>query len=283
MIEFPLSQVELRDFVVSALGEDLGLEGDITSSAVIAEDKIFTVAMRAREDLIVSGLPLAVAFFQALSSDITIELLCEDGAQISAGEIMMRVQGPAQAILSAERPALNILQHLSGIATLTKRYVDKIKQCQAKLLDTRKTIPGYRKLAKYATSCGGAHNHRMGLYDAILIKDNHIAAAGSIRKAVHAAKSAGHDAIEVECDTFEQMEEALECGATRILLDNMPPDLLRRAVEHVNGAIPLEASGGVTLDTIQEIAETGVDFISVGAALTLSAPAVDIGLDFEDQ
>lgn len=283
MIKFPLSQVELRDFVVSALGEDLATAGDITSKAVIAPDTIFSAVMRAREDMTVSGLPLAVAFFQALSADIKIELMCEDAMQISAGDTLMRVEGPAQAVLSAERPALNILQHLSGIATLTKRYVDKIDHCHAKLLDTRKTLPGYRKLAKYATSCGGAHNHRMGLYDAILIKDNHIAAAGGIKHAVEATKSAGHDAIEVECDTLEQMEEALQSGATRILLDNMPPEMLRQAVEQVNGTVPLEASGGVTLDSIQAIAETGVDFISVGAALTLSAPAVDIGLDFEDQ
>lgn len=283
MIEFPLSQTELRDFIVQTLGEDLGAKGDITSQAVIAETEQMTALMRARQDMIVSGLPLAIGFFQALSADIQIELFCEDGEQLTAGSVLMRITGPARAVLSAERPALNILQHLSGIATLTKDYVDKISHCRAKLLDTRKTIPGYRKLAKYATSCGGAHNHRMGLYDAILIKDNHIAAAGGITEAIKAAQMADHQDIEVECDTLEQMREALQSGATRILLDNMPTEMLKTAVEEVEQAVPLEASGGVTLDSIKTIGETGVDFISVGAALTLSAPAVDIGLDFEGQ
>ncbi|MGD8326107.1 MAG: carboxylating nicotinate-nucleotide diphosphorylase [Sphingomonadales bacterium] len=280
---FPLSQAELRDYVVSALGEDLGKEGDITSAAVINEDVVFNAVICARESMVICGLPLAVAFFQALSNDIQITLYASDGDTAEAGDNLMRVEGPARAILSAERPALNALQHLSGIATTSKFYVERLSGTKARLLDTRKTIPGYRKLAKYATSCGGADNHRIGLYDAILIKDNHIAVAGGIAEAIKAAKAAGHQKIEVECDTLDQLDEALANGATRVLLDNMTLENMRTAVERVNGRISLEASGNVTLETIRDIAETGVDFISVGTALTLSARAVDIGLDYVNQ
>lgn len=283
MMAFPLSQVELRDYVVSALGEDLGKEGDITSAAVIGADVVFNAVICAREPMVVCGLPLAVAFFQTLSNEIKITLHASDGDVVNAGDNLMRVEGPARAILSAERPALNALQHLSGIATTTKSYVERLNNTKARLLDTRKTIPGYRKLAKYATSCGGADNHRMGLYDAILIKDNHIAVAGGIAEAIKAAEASGHQEIEVECDTLDQLDEALNHGATRVLLDNMTLEDMRTAVTRVNGRIPLEASGNVTLATIGDIAETGVDFISVGTALTLSARAVDIGLDYVNQ
>lgn len=279
-VDFPLSRAELRDFIERALGEDLGAAGDITSLAVIPQDKVFKADMRAREAMVLCGLPLAVAFFHALDPDLKINLFRADGDACTAGDVVLSVEGNARAILSAERPALNAVQHLSGIATSTKRYVDIIAGSDTKLLDTRKTIPGWRKLAKYATSCGGADNHRMGLYDAILIKDNHIAVAGSINAAIAAAQAAGHKAIEVECDTLDQAREALAAGATRLLLDNMSLDDLRAAVALTQGRVPLEASGGVTLETIKAIAETGVDYISVGTALTLSAPAVDVGLDY---
>lgn len=189
------------------------------------------------------------------------------------------IEGKARALLSAERTALNIVQHLSGIATLTRRYVDKLDGTNARLLDTRKTIPGLRKLGKYATAMGGAKNHRMGLFDAVMIKDNHIAVAGSVQVAIAGAKGAGRNDIQVECDTLEQVREAVDAGANSLLLDNMPPSMLREALKIVDGRVPCEASGGVNLDTIRAIAETGVDYISVGR-LTQSAAAVDIGLDF---
>ncbi|MFZ5609913.1 MAG: carboxylating nicotinate-nucleotide diphosphorylase [Pseudomonadota bacterium] len=278
---FPLSRVELNAWLEAALGEDLADKGDITTAAVMPQGARCQAAVVAREALVAAGLPLAAAVFRRLDSKLEIDLLVADGDVLNAGAVLMRVQGNAHAILMGERAALNALQHLSGIATRTHAYVRAIAGTSATLLDTRKTIPGWRKLAKYACRCGGADNHRMGLYDAVLIKDNHVAACGGITPAVAAAKAAGHAAIEVECDTLIEVDEALAAGASRILLDNMALDDMRAAVRLVAGRVPLEASGGVSLETIRAIAETGVNFISVGSALTLSAPAIDIGLDVE--
>lgn len=235
--------------------------------------------MAAREPMVIAGLPAALAVFKALDPNCRVDAHQKDCAQIGAGEIIAIIDGLARALLSAERTALNILQHLSGIASLTHSYVDEIAGTGAVLLDTRKTIPGLRHLQKYATAAGGGQNHRMGLFDGVLIKDNHIAVAGGVTAAIKAAQVAGLSDIQVECDTLDQMRDALAAGAKRLLLDNMGPDLLREAVSLADGRATLEASGGVTLDTIRAIAETGVDFISVGR-LTQSAPAIDIGLDY---
>lgn len=278
MTEFRLEGFDLDRFVASTLAEDLGEGGDVTSTAVIPADARFAAVMDSRDAITVAGLPIAEAFFRALDPDVTIERLVEDGARVSAGSDLMRLTGNARALLTAERSALNTVQHLSGVATLTRSYVDKIAGTGATLLDTRKTIPGLRVLEKYATRMGGASNHRMGLWDAAMIKDNHIAVAGDVGEAVRRAKAAGVDVI-VEVDRVDQIEPALAAGADRLLLDNMDPPTLRGAVKLVGGRAPTEASGGVRLDTIRAIAETGVNFISVGR-LTQSAPAADIGLDF---
>jgi nicotinate-nucleotide pyrophosphorylase (carboxylating) len=266
-------------FVAATLAEDLGGAGDITSAAVIPADARFAGVMDSRDAIVVAGLPIAEAFFRALDPDATIERLVEDGVQVAAGTDLLRVTGNARALLTAERSALNTAQHLSGIATMTRAYVDRILGTGATLLDTRKTIPGLRVLEKYATRMGGAQNHRMGLWDAAMIKDNHVAVAGSVGEAVRRAKAAGIARIIVEVDRVDQIEPALAAGATHLLLDNMAPPTLRGAVTLVGGRVPTEASGGVTLETIRGIAETGVTYVSVGR-LTQSAPAADIGLDF---
>ena len=276
---FPLSSQDIKTLIDAAFAEDIG-PGDVTANSVIPASATLSASMNAREDMVVSGLPLLAPIFHRLSENITIEQIVMDGDLISSGTQIARIDGPARALLSAERTALNLLQHLSGIATLTRQYVDAIAGTKAVLLDTRKTIPGLRKLAKYAAACGGAQNHRMGLYDAVMIKDNHLAVAGSVSTAVQAAKAAGQTQIQVECDTLSQVRDALVAGATSLLLDNMSLQDLREAVAMVDGRIPCEASGGVTLETIRDIAETGVDFISVGR-LTQSAPAIDIGLDYD--
>jgi nicotinate-nucleotide pyrophosphorylase (carboxylating) len=262
------------------LAEDLGSGGDVTSKSTIAADARFTAGMNCREPIVVAGLDIAIAFFRALDPDVRIEKLASDGEAVAAGSVLLRLEGNARAMLSAERSALNTLQHLSGIATLTRRYVDTIAGTGATLLDTRKTIPGLRALEKYAARMGGAENHRMRLDDGLLIKDNHVGVAGGVAEAVAAAKQ--YDSglpVQVEVDRIEQIEPALAAGADRLLLDNMKPATLREAVKLVAGRVPLEASGGVNLDTIRGIAETGVNFISVGR-ITQSAPAVDIGLDY---
>jgi nicotinate-nucleotide pyrophosphorylase (carboxylating) len=210
---------------------------------------------------------------------VTIETEVQDGARVPAGTVLMRIEGFARALLTAERSALNTVQHLTGIATMTRGYVDAIAGTGATLLDTRKTIPGLRRLEKYATRMGGATNHRMGLWDAAMIKDNHVAVAGDVGEAVRRAKAHGIAAIIVEVDRIDQIEPALAAGATHLLLDNMGPDVLRAAVALVDGRVPTEASGGVRLDTIRAIADSGVSYVSVGR-LTQSAPAADIGLDF---
>lgn len=270
---------DVAAFVRATLAEDLGEGGDITSAAVIPAEARFQGVMASRDAITVAGLDLAAAFFRALDPDVAIEMVAADGARVPAGGVLMRLEGRARAMLTAERSALNTVQHLSGIATLASAYVDAIAGTGATLLDTRKTIPGLRVLEKYATRMGGARNHRMGLWDAAMIKDNHVAVAGGVGEAVRRAKAAGVAEIIVEVDRLDQIAPALDAGATRLLLDNMPPPMLREAVALVAGRVPTEASGGVRLDTIRAIAETGVDFISVGR-ITQSAPAADIGLDF---
>nr|WP_274705279.1 carboxylating nicotinate-nucleotide diphosphorylase [Sphingomonas sp. H160509] len=270
---------DIDAFVAATLAEDLGTIGDITSTAVIPANARFTGVMDSRDPIVVAGLDLAEAFFRALDPGVRIERLVHDGQQVAAGTELMRLEGAGRAMLTAERSALNTVQHLSGIATMTRAYVDAIEGTGAILLDTRKTIPGLRVLEKYATRMGGAQNHRMGLWDAAMIKDNHVAVAGGVAEAVRRAKAAGIAQIIVEVDRIDQIEPALEAGATHLLLDNMPPTMLREAVALVAGRVPTEASGGVNLDTIRAIAESGVTYVSVGR-LTQSAPAADIGLDF---
>ena len=278
MISFQLDGFDLPAFIAATLAEDVGA-GDVTSAAVIPADAVFTGVMDSRDAIVVAGLPIAAAFFHALDPAVEIELLADEGASVAAGSDLMRLRGNARALLTAERAALNTVQHLSGIATMTRGYVERIAGTGATLLDTRKTIPGLRRLEKYATRMGGAQNHRMGLWDAAMIKDNHVAVAGSVEGAVRRAAAAGIGRIIVEVDRVEQIEPALAAGATHLLLDNMDPPTLRGAVTLVGARVPTEASGGVRLDTIRAIAETGVNFVSVGR-LTQSAPAADIGLDF---
>ena len=270
---------DLDEFVTRVFAEDLG-KGDVTSTATIPADARFTAEMNARQAIVVAGIEVAAAFFRKLDGDLTVELLAADGDNVEHGNTLLRLSGNARAMLAAERPALNTLQHLSGIATMTRSYVDAIAGTGAILIDTRKTIPGLRVLEKFATRMGGAQNHRMRLDDGVLIKDNHVAVCGGVAEAVRRAKSATTGLqVQVEVDRIDQIEPALAAGADRLLLDNMDPSTLRQAVALVAGRVPLEASGGVTLETIRFIAETGVNFISVGR-ITQSAPAVDIGLDY---
>jgi nicotinate-nucleotide pyrophosphorylase (carboxylating) len=277
---FDLPGFDLDSFVRSTLAEDLGDAGDITSAAVIPAGARFAGVMDSREAIVVAGLPVAEAFFRSLDPEVEIERLARDGEGVGAGTDLLRLRGRARALLTAERSALNIVQHLSGIATLTRRYVDAIAGAGAVLLDTRKTIPGLRRLEKYATRMGGARNHRMGLWDVAMIKDNHVAVAGGVAEAVRRAAAAGIGSIIVEVDRLDQIQAALDAGATHLLLDNMDVPVLREAVALVAGRVPTEASGGVTLETIRAKAGTGVTYVSVGR-ITQSAPAADIGLDFE--
>jgi nicotinate-nucleotide pyrophosphorylase (carboxylating) len=280
MAEPFISGVDLGAFVARALAEDLGDGGDVTSNATIPDGARLNAVMASRDAIVVAGLPLAALFFRALDPQVEIEQLVRDGDKVSPGTELMRLSGNARRMLAAERSALNSLQHLSGIATLTRAYADAIEGTGCTLLDTRKTIPGLRALAKYAARMGGAQNHRMRLDDGMLIKDNHVAVAGGVAEAVRAAKQAGAGLqIQVEVDRLDQIEPALAAGAERLLLDNMAPPMLREAVALVAGRVPTEASGGVRLDTIRAIAETGVTYVSVGR-ITQSAPAADIGLDY---
>ncbi len=266
-------------FVAAILAEDMGQGGDVTSAAVIPAAARLTAVMDSRDAVTVAGLPLAAEFFRALDPDCSITMLASDGDAVPAGADLMRIEGNARALLTAERSALNTAQHLTGIATMTRAYVDAIAGTGAILLDTRKTLPGLRSLEKYATRMGGATNHRMRLDDGVMIKDNHIAVAGGVEPAVRAAKAAGLTGIVVEVDRIDQIEPALSAGADRLLLDNMDVPTLVAAVALIAGRVPTEASGGVNLATIRAIAETGVTYISVGR-ITQSAPAADIGLDF---
>ena len=271
---------DLMDFIRRTLGEDLGRGGDVTSRVTIPEDARFTATMNARQEIVVAGLEIAAGFFRMLDTQARIERLVEDGERAAPGTVLMRIEGNARAMLTAERSALNTLQHLSGIATLTRTYVDAIAGTGATVIDTRKTIPGLRALEKYAVRMGGAQNHRLRLDDGVLIKDNHVAVCGGVAEAVRRAKAANTGLqVQAEVDRVSQLEPALEAGVDRLLLDNMDLATLREAVALVAGRVPLEASGGVRLETIRGIAETGVDFISLGR-ITQSAPAVDIGLDY---
>jgi nicotinate-nucleotide pyrophosphorylase (carboxylating) len=261
--------------VVDWLAEDLGA-GDATTDAIVPEGATCTASLLVKERGVVCGLVQAQNVFRELDPDVSFEPLAADGDLVEPGPVA-RIEGPARAILTGERTALNLLGRLSGIATLTRRYVDAVAGTGAIILDTRKTTPGLRALEKEAVSAGGASNHRLRLDDGVLIKDNHLRLAGSIRRAVERARETGLP-VEVECDTLDQVREALDAGADRILLDNMSPADLREAVALVDGHAETEASGGVTLDTVREIAETGVDFISVGA-LTHSARSLDVSLE----
>lgn len=274
-----LADFDLAAFVAATLAEDMGQGGDRTSAAVIPAEAMLSAVMDSRDAVVVAGLPIAEAFFRKLDPACQIQTLVDEGQSVAAGTDLMRIRGNARALLTAERSALNTVQHLTGIATMTRTYVDAIAGTGAILLDTRKTLPGLRLLEKYATRMGGATNHRLRLDDGVMIKDNHIAVAGGVEPAVRAAKAAGLTDVVVEVDTLEQIPPALAAGADRLLLDNMGPAMLRQAVALVAGRVPTEASGGVNLATIRAIAETGVTCISVGR-ITQSAPAADIGLDF---
>jgi nicotinate-nucleotide pyrophosphorylase (carboxylating) len=282
-----LPPVIVQRAVEAALAEDLGLAGDITTDATIPAAAMAEAVLASRAPGVASGLQVAAAAFAALDARVTVEPLVRDGATLARGDIVAKISGPARAILTAERVALNFMCRMCGIATLTRRYVDAVEGTRASIADTRKTTPGLRAFEKYAVRCGGGVNHRIGLFDAVLIKDNHIVAAGGIEPAITAARlRAGHMVkIEVEVDTLDQLDVVLGFPIDAVLLDNMSTDELREAVQRIDvkraaGArIVAEASGGVALDTVRAIAETGVDLISVGA-LTHSAPVLDLGLDF---
>ena len=280
-----LTASEIRAAVKAALAEDIG-GGDVTTLATVPKAQTFKTVMRAREPLVVAGLEFARAAFRQLSSAVKIEHLVHDGTHVGRGDNLLRISGPARAILTAERVALNFVQHLSGVATLTAQFVAAVKGTRTQILDTRKTTPGWRRFEKYAVACGGGRNHRFGLSDLILIKDNHLAALqnetpNAVAAAVQRARKIYPKLkVEVEADTLEQVAQAADAGADIILLDNMNAEQLRSAVKIAKGRAKTEASGGVNLKTVRAIAQTGVDFISVGA-LTHSARAVDIGLDFE--
>ena len=267
-----------------ALAEDVR-DGDVTSLSVIPADVIWSARMVAREDLVVAGLPVFDAVFQRLDPDVLVTHSVADGERVSSGTSLVSLKGKARSILSGERVALNFAQRLCGVATLTHSYVDAIKGFQCQILDTRKTIPGWRRLEKYAVSCGGGQNHRIGLYDMVMIKDNHLAVLSNEENPIAAAVERARASypslkVEVEADTVEQAVSAAAAGADIILLDNMTIEALRRCVELIDRRSKTEASGGITLDSIQSIAATGVDFISVGA-LTHSAPAVDLAFDID--
>ncbi len=273
------NQIWLDRVIHTALEEDLG-GGDLTTDAIIDPEIRGKAALDARQPMVLAGLPVFSRVFQLLCSEIEFKNFFEDGHYVSPGEKICFLSGPLSAILKAERTALNFIQRMSGIATLTRSYVDKVGTLKVKVLDTRKTAPGLRFLDKYAVRMGGGFNHRLGLYDGILIKDNHIMAAGSIAKAIALAReNAPHTLkVEVEVEDLSGVEEAIQTGADTILLDNMSPDEMRKAVQLSGGRITIEASGNVNLDNIREIAQTGVDLISVGA-LTHSASAVDLSLE----
>jgi nicotinate-nucleotide pyrophosphorylase (carboxylating) len=280
-----LSAKEIRQAVQAALAEDIG-SGDATTLATVPKNLTTRAVMRAREPLVVAGIGFAETAFAGLSKQIKVVKRLRDGGRACGGEVLLKISGPARAILSAERVALNFVQRLSGVATLTAQFVKAIKGTGAQILDTRKTTPGWRRFEKYAVACGGGRNHRIGLFDMILIKDNHLAALknekpDAIAEAVRRArKQFPKLKVEVEADTLEQAAQAADAGADIILLDNMNLRQLRSAVKIIAGRAKTEASGGVNLKTVRAIAATGVDYISVGA-LTHSARAVDIGLDFE--
>ena len=276
----PFALDEYVPLVEAALAEDIG-DGDATTLALVPEGAVATGVMLAREPLVMAGVELAMAVFQQVDQRIEFGIEIFDGQQAALGQTLVRVQGPARALLIAERTALNFIQRLAGVATLTAQFVEEVAGTGVTILDTRKTTPGWRALEKYAVACGGGSNHRIGLFDQVMIKDNHLVALdGDIVQAVALAREASPGLkIEVEVDTLEQVRAALQARADIILLDNMEVEELRASVELINSCTKTEASGGITLETVREIAETGVDFISIGA-LTHSAPSVDIALEF---
>ncbi|MFT4690205.1 MAG: nicotinate-nucleotide pyrophosphorylase (carboxylating) [Limisphaerales bacterium] len=281
-----LGHEEIAAAVRAALAEDIG-SGDATSEATIPAAATANAAMVAREPLIVAGLEFATITFSQVDPSIRVERIAKDGAALTKGADLLRLSGPARGILSAERVALNFVQRLSGVASATAEFVKAIQGSGAEILDTRKTTPGWRRFEKYAVACGGGRNHRIGLFDLVMIKDNHLAALrnespNAIAAAVQRAREKFPDLkVEVEADELAQVEQAVAAGADIILLDNMPPEMLREAVTIIDGRAQTEASGGVTLSTVHEIASTGVNFVSVGA-ITHSVRAIDIGLDFSD-
>ena len=277
----PLAPNDYLPLVMAALAEDIG-GGAATPLALVPEDSIATAVMTAREPLVMAGVDLALAAFEQVDGRVEFDIEVLDGQQGVLGQALLRVQGPTRALLTAERTALNFVQRLAGVATLTAQFVEKIVGTQAQILDTRKTTPGWRALEKYAVACGGGTNHRVGLYDQLMIKDNHLAVVGGdVAEAMRLAREASPELkIEVEADTVDQAQTAAVAGADIILLDNMNCDELREAIRRIDGRARIDASGGVTLETVREIAETGVDFISVGA-LTHSASSVDIALDID--
>lgn len=279
-----LEETEIREAVRRALAEDVGT-GDVTTLACVPPEATARAVLRARESMVLAGLAFARLAFHELDPNLKLQSCAEDGQRLAPGDVALEISGSARAILTAERVALNFTQRLSGVATLTARFVAAVAGTNARILDTRKTTPGWRRFEKYAVTCGGGTNHRTSLYDLVLIKDNHLAAlAGASPNPISAAVQRARHAwpqlkVEVEADTLEQAEQAADAGADFILLDNMPPDQLREAVRRVRGRAQTEASGGIRLETLRAVAETGVNFISVGA-ITHSAPAVDLGLDF---
>lgn len=274
-----LDPLVLDDQIHAFMREDIGYF-DLTATLLIDADLSGRFQMRAREAMTLAGLAAAARVFGYYDPSIKVKALAKDGEQVEKGAILLQIEGPARSILTAERTALNLVQHLSGIATVTATYVDRIEGTTAQLIDSRKTTPGLRAMEKHAVACGGGRNHRLGLDNGIMLKDNHIAICGSITAAVKRAKASVPvlTKVEVECDRLDQVEEALEASADVIMLDNMSVSDMKKAVEIVNHRTLLEASGGVRLETIREIAETGVDFISVGR-ITQSSPSLDIGLD----
>lgn len=277
-----LPELLVEQAVRAALAEDFGLAGDLTSQATLSKDASATATLSAREPGVIAGLPLVAAAFRLVGDGVTFEGSVRDGDRVAAGGVVGHVWGNARQVMAAERTALNFLNHLSGIATLTRRFVDAVEGTGARICDTRKTTPGLRAFQKYAVRCGGGSNHRFALDDAILIKDNHIAVAGGAGAAYAAARAfAGHlVAIEIEVATLDQLEEVLQAGATIVLLDNMDNETLARAVEINKGRARLEASGGVKLERVRSIAETGVDYIST-SQITMAAPPLDLGLDVQ--
>lgn len=276
-----LNEVLLRPLVETALTEDLGRRGDVTSQAAIPADMQAQLQIKARQAGVICGMDLARLAFDMVDTQIGFDAQVADGERVEAGTVLATVRGNARHLLTAERTALNFMTHLSGIATATRQIVDSVAAYPAQITCTRKTIPGLRTVQKYAVRCGGGRNHRLGLDDAILIKDNHIAIAGDIATAIKQAQDfAGHlIPIEVEVDTLAQLAQALDAGASLVLLDNMTPDVLAQAVAMCQGRAKTEASGGITPETVQAVAQAGVDFIAMGY-LTHSTTALDIGLDF---
>jgi nicotinate-nucleotide pyrophosphorylase (carboxylating) len=281
-----LSPHSVRDIIVNALLEDLADGDDVTTNSTVPAEQRSEGVFASRAEGCVAGVPLAIAVLDVIGGEIRTEILCNDGARVQKGDQILWVTAPTRRLLTAERTALNLLCHLSGVATHTAKWADALQGTTAKVRDTRKTTPGLRALEKYAVRCGGGLNHRMSLSDAALVKDNHIVAAGGVAEAFAKIRAAAsHIPIEIEVDTIEQLETALNAGADVVLLDNMPPEVLRQAVAISRGhtkktgkAVILEASGGLTLANANEVAATGIDFISVGA-LTHSSPVLDIGLD----